>query len=179
VTHVADNDLRPYQRDTIARVQAAYREGARSVLMQLPTGGGKTHCAARGVIAPSVARGRRVAFVADLEEIVDDTAERLRAMGLVVGTVKAGRAGDAQAPVQVCSLQTLARRMDALPDAERVIIDEALGRAIRSQPTSALDAAAITARRLATIIALYAGRAVWIFSHGPAQTAIVVIVLDA
>lgn len=119
------DDLRPYQRDTIARVQAAYREGARSVLMQLPTGGGKTHCAARGVIAPSVARGRRVAFVADLEEIVDDTAERLRAMGLVVGTVKAGRAGDAQAPVQVCSLQTLARRMDALPDAQRVIIDEA------------------------------------------------------
>jgi superfamily II DNA or RNA helicase len=119
------DDLRPYQHDTIARVQAAYRDGAQSVLMQLPTGGGKTHCAARGVIAPSVARGRRVAFVADLEEIVDDTAERLRALGLAVGTVKAGRAGDAQAPVQVCSLQTLARRMDALPDAQRVIIDEA------------------------------------------------------
>ena len=119
------SDLYPYQRDAVAAIQTAYREGARSVLLQLPTGGGKTHLSARGVIAPSVAKGRRVAFVADLEEIVDDTADRLRALGLTVGTVKAGRAADATAPVQVCSLQTLARRVDALPDAERVIIDEA------------------------------------------------------
>lgn len=119
------SDLYPYQRDAVAAIQAAYRDGARSVLLQLPTGGGKTHLSARGVIAPSVAKGRKVAFVADLEEIVDDTADRLRALGLTVGTVKAGRAADATAPVQVCSLQTLARRTDALPDAERVIIDEA------------------------------------------------------
>lgn len=117
--------LRPYQRDLIARVQSAYREGARSVLMQLPCGGGKTSTAAGGVIAPSVARGRRVVFVADLEELIDDTAERLRALNLPVGVVKAGRAADPTAPVQVCSLQTLARRAGDLPPADRVILDEA------------------------------------------------------
>lgn len=125
---VMSDDLRPYQSEAIARCQQAYREGARSVLLQMPTGAGKTHAAARGIIAPSIARDRRVAFVADLEEIVDDTAERLRAMGLTVGTVKAGRAANSVAPVQVCSLQTLARRQErgeALPPADRVIIDEA------------------------------------------------------
>ena len=44
--------LRPYQVDAIARVQQCYRDGARAVLLQLPTGGGKTHAAASGVIAP-------------------------------------------------------------------------------------------------------------------------------
>jgi superfamily II DNA or RNA helicase len=117
--------LRPYQRDLIARVQSAYRDGARSVLMQLPCGGGKTSTAAGGVIAPSVARGRRVVFVADLEELIDDTAERLRALNLPVGVVKAGRAADPTAPVQVCSLQTLARRAGDLPPGDRVILDEA------------------------------------------------------
>lgn len=114
--------LRPYQRDAIARVQARYAAGARSVLLQLPTGAGKTHAAAVGVIAPSVARGRRVAFVAHLEEIVIDTAQRLAAMGLRVGVVKAGIAPDPDAPVQVCSTLTLASR--DVP-ADRVILDEA------------------------------------------------------
>ena len=114
--------LRPYQSDAIARVQDAYRAGARSVLLQLPTGAGKTHLAAGGVIAPSVARGRRVAFVAHLEEIVLDTAARLRALGLHVGVVKAGIAPDPAAPVQVCATLTLVSR--AVP-ADRVILDEA------------------------------------------------------
>lgn len=119
------SELRPYQRDLIARAQAAYRDGLRSVLVQCPTGGGKTYLCARGVIAPSVAMGRRVVFVADLEEIVEDTADRLRSLSLPVGVVKAGRPSDPTAPVQVCSLQTLARRLGDLPPADRVILDEA------------------------------------------------------
>lgn len=124
----APSNLRPYQIAAVEDIQRAYREGAQSVLLQLPTGAGKTHLGARGIIAPSVARGRRVAFVADLEEIVEDTAGRLRAEGLRVGIVQSGRTQDPDALVQVCSLQTLARyseRGDALPVADRVILDEA------------------------------------------------------
>ena len=117
--------LRRDQLALLQLVQAAYRDGARSVCAQAPTGFGKTFVVARGVIAPTVAKGRRVLFVADLEEILDDTAERLRALGLDVGVIKAGRASCPTAPVQVASLQTLARRLDALPPADRVIIDEA------------------------------------------------------
>ena len=119
--------LRPFQIRDVAEVQRAFREGATSVLYQAPTGSGKTHTAAEGVIAPSVAKGRRVVFLAGLEEIVLDTTRRLRAMGLAASAILDGRAEDLAAPVQVASQQTLvswvARGVD-LPPADRVILDE-------------------------------------------------------
>jgi len=124
--------LRPYQIDAIARVQQCYREGARAVLLQLPTGGGKTHAAAEGVIAPSLSRGRRVIFLADLEEIILDTVQRLRALGLDAAPILAGRAACPTAPVQVASQQTLVswqRRGIEIPPADRVILDECHGAA--------------------------------------------------
>lgn len=120
--------LYPYQREAIAEVQGAYRAGATSVLLQMPTGAGKSHAAIGGVITPSVARGRRPMFVAHLEEIIDDAAGRIGAAGLSVGIVKSGRPSDPSAAVQVCSTPTLARmieRGEALPAADRVILDEA------------------------------------------------------
>lgn len=120
--------LYPHQSELIGRVQAAYAEGATAVLMQAATGLGKTHCAARGLILPSVPYGRRFVFAAHLEELLDDTAKRLREMGVSCGVVKSGRAADPTAPVQVASTPTLARmfeRGEELPPADRVILDEA------------------------------------------------------
>jgi superfamily II DNA or RNA helicase len=120
--------LRGYQRDLVARVQHAYREGADAVLMQSPTGSGKTSTIAEGIIAPSLPRGRRFVFAAHLEELLDDTAARLRAQGIPCGVVKAGRPLDPAAPVQVCSTQTLApmlARGEEMPPAHRFILDEA------------------------------------------------------
>jgi superfamily II DNA or RNA helicase len=122
--------LRPYQTDLIARVQAAYREGATAVCAQSATGSGKTHCAAQGIIAPSLERGRRTLFLADLEEIILDTTARLRALGLPAASILDGRADDPTAPVQVASQQTLTswlRRGVELPPCDRVILDECHG----------------------------------------------------
>lgn len=122
------SSLYPYQRDTILRAQSTYRAGASAVLMQMPTGAGKSHAAIGGIIVPSVAAGRTVIFAAHLEEILDDAAGRIRSEGLRVGVIKSGRTADPHAPVQVCSTPTLARmleRGDALPAAQRVILDEA------------------------------------------------------
>lgn len=122
--------LRPYQSALIAQIQAAYRDGARAVCAQCPTGGGKTHMAAQGIIAPSLARGRRTLFLADLEEIILDTRDRLRALGLPAAAILDGKAEDPTAPVQVASQQTLAawmRRGVELPPADRVILDECHG----------------------------------------------------
>lgn len=122
--------LRHYQRDLIARAQAAYRSGASAVLMQSPTGSGKSATAIEGVICPSVALGRSVIFCAHLEEILDDAAGRIAEAGLSVSIVKSGRKVDRSAQVFVCSTPTLARMIDrgetyALPRADRVILDEA------------------------------------------------------
>jgi len=120
--------LRPYQRALVAGVHRAVHDGADAVLMQAPTGAGKTSTIAEGIVAPSLALGRRFVFAAHLEELLDDTASRLRAMGIPCGVVKAGRAADPSAPVQVCSTQTLApmlARGEAVPPAHRFILDEA------------------------------------------------------
>lgn len=120
--------LFPYQAAGISRVQSAYRQGARSVLFQMPTGAGKSHAAIEGVICPSVAHGRSVIFCAHLEEILDDAAGRISGAGLSVSIVKSGRRVDPSAQVFVCSTPTLARmleRREELPRADRVILDEA------------------------------------------------------
>lgn len=119
--------LRPYQTDLSTRVQAAYAAGAQSVLMQSCTGSGKTATVVQGFIAPSIKHGRRFIFAAHLEELLDDTASRLTAAGLSCGVIKSGRPRTS-APVQVASTPTLARmleRGDAMPVADRVILDEA------------------------------------------------------
>lgn len=120
--------LRPYQRALVGGLHRAVKEGADAVLMQSPTGSGKTSTIAEGVILPSLAQGRRFVFAAHLEELLDDTAARLRAMGVPCGIVKAGRPSDPSAPVQVCSTQTLApmlARGEQVPPAHRFILDEA------------------------------------------------------
>lgn len=129
-------DLRPYQIDLVARAQRAYRDGARAVCVQAATGAGKTHLAARGIIAPAVERGRRVIFLADLEEILLDTVGRLRALGIPAAAILGGRAEDPTAPVQVASQQTLVswltRASHEIPPADRVILDECHGAAART-----------------------------------------------
>ncbi|MBL0197466.1 MAG: DEAD/DEAH box helicase family protein, partial [Myxococcales bacterium] len=112
----------------VGGLHRAVKEGADAVLMQSPTGSGKTSTIAEGVILPSLAQGRRFVFAAHLEELLDDTAARLRSMGVPCGIVKAGRPSDPSAPVQVCSTQTLApmlARGEQVPPAHRFILDEA------------------------------------------------------
>lgn len=114
--------LRPDQEDLIARTRAAFDAGARSVLMQGPTGFGKTHTAA-ALIASAVGRGGRVLFLAHLSDLIEDTHARLVAAGVHAGFVQAGRAEDPEARVQVGSMQTLHMR-GTRPPAGLVIIDE-------------------------------------------------------
>lgn len=110
------NASRPYQTDTIERVEAST---ARRVLIVLPTGGGKT-IVAREIIRRS---GARVLFLAAARELIHQTSEKLAAAGVAHGIIMAGVRGKA-ADVQVASVQTLARR-PSMPSADIVFIDEA------------------------------------------------------
>lgn len=159
------SDLRPYQVDLIARVQAAYREGAQAVCAQCPTGAGKTHLSAAGIIAPSLARGRRTLFLADLEEILIDTRDRLRALGLPAAAITRGRAEDPTAPVQVASQQTLTSWLSRgieLPPADRVILDECHG----SSATTTRALLAALRGRGARLLGLSVGPDSWVEMRG-------------
>ncbi len=114
-------ELRPYQQRAIEDVRRAYRRTKR-VLLVAPTGFGKT-ATASALIQWAVAKGRRVVFAVHRREIVRDTLRRLEGAGVPCGLVMAGeRATDA--PVQVCSVQTLVAR-DAAPPADLIVWDEA------------------------------------------------------
>jgi superfamily II DNA or RNA helicase len=106
----------------ITRLRAAFAGGARRVVAQAPTGFGKTHTVA-ALMADGVTQGKRYVFAAHLDSLVEDTAERLRAKGLQVGYVQAGRPSDPTAQVQVCSLQTMHARGER-PPGDLLIVDE-------------------------------------------------------
>lgn len=126
--------LRPYQLELVEHVRAEYCAGARSVVMQLGTGGGKTATVA-ALIASSVAKGKRVVFAAHLDALIDDTSERLTAAGIEHGIVQADRPTNPTAPVQVASVANVLhvgtagreeRRMDQRenrPKGNRKMID--------------------------------------------------------
>jgi len=54
--------LRPYQQQAISAILRNWQGGARRVILELPTGGGKTLTAGH-LVRRAVLRGERVAFL--------------------------------------------------------------------------------------------------------------------
>lgn len=116
-------NLRDYQIRIIREWLELCRYSPR-VLLQLPTGAGKTiiFCS---IVAGLAARGESALIIAHREELILQAVEKAEAIsGLRVGIIKAGYPADPSCPIQVASIQTLARRLDALPNASIVIVDE-------------------------------------------------------
>ncbi len=116
--------LRPYQTTAINTARANFAAGIRRQLVYSPTGSGKTEIAI-DIISSAVAKGNRVAFVANRIGLVEQAARRLTLAGLDVGIVQGDNTRNLSAPVLVCSIQTVARR--GLPDVDVIVIDEAHG----------------------------------------------------
>lgn len=116
--------LRDYQAAIVDNVIAAYRDGARSVLVVLPTGGGKTVIFSR-VVRGAAAKGKRVGVLAHRVEIVEQICVALDREGVSYGLIAPGAPQTAHL-VQVASVATLARRLDEYADSfDLVVIDEA------------------------------------------------------
>lgn len=118
--------LRPYQERFIASIRAAYAAGSRRVLGVSPTGSGKTVCFSF-MASQAVAKGLRVGIVAHRIEILDQIATALDQWGVPYGFVAPGRQINPLAPVQICSVQSLVRRIEryqARPF-DFLIVDEA------------------------------------------------------
>ena len=115
--------LRRYQSEAIDRLRAAYRAGRRALLLVAPTGAGKTVMFAH-MTASAVARGLRVLILVHRQELIDQVARAVAT--LPHGIIAAGSVSDLKAPVQVASVQTLARRLKQITWApDLIVIDEA------------------------------------------------------
>jgi DNA repair protein RadD len=110
---------RPFQQSAIDAVGREFRAGKTGVVLVSPTGSGKTFMGAFMVRALVSMTGARVAWGAHRQELVDQAAETLRAMGLDVGANGLG----ASAPVQLGTYQAWVSR-GAAPDADWFVSDE-------------------------------------------------------
>jgi superfamily II DNA or RNA helicase len=103
-------NLRPYQTQAIAELAQALIAPASSAVLVLPTGAGKTTVAAE-LARRMVARGKRVWFVAHLQELVNQARARMELFGLFVGEMSGEAEPNYGRPVQCCMVQTLGNRL--------------------------------------------------------------------
>ena len=87
----------------------AYRSGAQAPLLVAPTGAGKTHILA-AITQAAAARGRRILILVHRRELIRQTSAKLAHAGVNHGIIAAGFE-PSDYPVQVASVQTLARRL--------------------------------------------------------------------
>jgi superfamily II DNA or RNA helicase len=116
--------LWPHQERALAALRRSLAAGHKRPMVQMPTGAGKTLLAAH-IIRMVLDKGKRVAFVVPVLNLINQTIERFEAEGIDAIGVMQGRheRTDLKAPVQIVSAQTLARRKR--PDVDLVIVDEA------------------------------------------------------
>lgn len=114
--------LRPYQEELIDKARQALR-GNQSVLMQAPTGAGKTALTVT-MMKNAAAQGKRSFFCVHQNELLQQTGKALWKQHLEHGMVAAGKR-ESKLPAQVASVQTLVRRLDRYQEPDLIIIDEA------------------------------------------------------
>lgn len=116
--------LRDYQQAAIQHLGDALRGGAHAVILMAPTGSGKTAIAVE-IIRRALAKGKRVMFLVDKLDLLDQTSAVLDGYGIDHGIIQADHWRQyPHLPVQVASTQTIGRRQSK-PDVDLVIVDEA------------------------------------------------------
>lgn len=117
-------DLRPYQIEAINAAREQIRAGKKRVLINMPTGGGKT-VVASSIIESASRMGSRTLFLAHRRELIEQTADKLMRFGVQPGILMGGSRAALHRPVQVASVQALAKRPNAFNQVDLVFVDEA------------------------------------------------------
>jgi len=117
-------ELRDYQTKAISLLAMSIARGSKRPILQLATGAGKTLIAAH-IIKRALAKGNRVIFVVPALSLIDQTVQAFADEGITeVGVIQGEHElTNFKKPVQVASIQTVARRK-RVPDASLVIVDE-------------------------------------------------------
>jgi superfamily II DNA or RNA helicase len=117
--------LRPYQSDLLDRIDKAWFSGHRSLLCQLPTGGGKTILFST-VVHQANQKGLKCLVLAHREELIKQAADKLEIItNDPVGIIKAGYPTNYDRDIQVASIQSLTRRLKHCPEFDLIVVDEA------------------------------------------------------
>jgi superfamily II DNA or RNA helicase len=124
--------LRPYQEESLTELRKLTTKH-RNILVQLPTGGGKTIIQAMVVTmmldrAIKLNKAIRIWIVIPRDEIINETSKKFKSFGIVHKTITPGEKESPNIRVSIWSRETLSRRINAgkikyTPDF--IILDEA------------------------------------------------------
>ena len=115
--------LRPYQRKFIDDIRNEFVLGYKHVVGVAPCGAGKTIMTG-WMIRESLNRGKKSIFFVHRKELIDQTHETFSALNIPHGIICSGYDANPNMPVQIASVQTLARRLNDVPAPDFLICDE-------------------------------------------------------
>lgn len=115
--------LRFYQEPLPGLIRDAVKEGHRRIVVQAPTGYGKTLLAAH-LVTSALAKGKRPLFTCPAITLVNQTLASFEREGIQdIGVIQADHERtDYSCQMQIASVQTLIRRQ--LPEVDFILIDE-------------------------------------------------------
>jgi DNA repair protein RadD len=112
-----------YQVPAVEKAREAIRNGAKSILINSPTGSGKTVMAS-ALMEMTAEKGRCANFVVDRLSLIEQTSQTFDRYELDHGVIQSDHPRYRPSlPIQVCSVQTLSRR--GWPDSHVDMVDEA------------------------------------------------------
>jgi superfamily II DNA or RNA helicase len=117
-------ELWDHQNESLAALRQSVAQGVYRMVLQAPTGAGKTKIGAE-IIKGAQRKNNRLAFVVSQISLIDQTLDTFAKEGITdIGVIQADhRLTDWSKPVQLCSVQTLQSR-EKYPECKTVIIDE-------------------------------------------------------
>lgn len=120
---IAPRPLHLHQLAALSMLRRSLLAGNKRVVLQMPTGAGKTRLAAE-IVSGALTKGNRVCFTVPAISLIDQTVDAFEAEGIdCLGVIQASHHRTHYGmPVQVASVQSLARRR--CPPVDVVVIDE-------------------------------------------------------
>jgi DNA repair protein RadD len=122
--HIRKRALRDYQEEMLLEAISYMRLGVRRILLQLPTGGGKTVMAA-AMHGSAMDLALTSEFVVHRKELIDQTSRTFTAFGIPHGFIAAGHPMLEDELVSIAGVGTLVNRLEQLLPPNLAVVDEA------------------------------------------------------
>jgi superfamily II DNA or RNA helicase len=116
-------ELRPYQADIIERTRAEMKAGHKSILIQAPTGAGKTALTV-SMLKSAAEKGMPSWFLNHRRELIRQSSKAFAKDSVHHGIIAANFQADPRAPIQVASIQTLQNRLSKVKAPQFIVWDE-------------------------------------------------------
>lgn len=123
--------LRTYQVDIEEETRRRMKAGIRSILLQSPTGSGKTLLTA-SMLGKAAQKGMPSLFVLHRRELVKQSINAFSQLNIRHGVIANGFPQDPSSLIQIGSVQTLSRRIGKMREPKLVVFDECHHLAARS-----------------------------------------------